>query len=563
MALHKGLKAQVLVNGFASTPFLTAQGLPQGDPLSPLLYNLVLEPFLCHLRATISGLPLIGLPFICSAFADDVAVGISSPQDRKALITAISLHEQACNAKLNITKSEFLPLSSDTLDTIPTIGLVLARDKPFKHLGITFHPQCFPLPQSYFDSLLNSLQSTIANWQKRKLSLIGKVLILNSRLLSKLWYISYHVSFPPYFFPRVNRLLTAFLWNGKRAQMSLDYFFTAAKQGGMGLLNPAHHSQAIKAWWYTRIITPTPPPWQQLSLEVFKTRYAPSGWGLDILATSATQHKLRHKGIWADMVQAWRALNGSFSEELDPLTYGETPPLTSSSLAGGTLEEYKINTGSSYLRTTLYPLLENHKWQQEDPNCAIDWTAIWEQLQNTRKHLPPQQVVLWWRLLHHNIMTANRTAHFVPGASNLCRHCNSAVETPGHLFYSCHNISPLWEFIFSILTPFSSLALPPLSLSVILSPFSSFPPSLFPVLSVFFGYGFWSIWRSHWALVFDYTQCSPASLRAVFISQIFSHVTALAHIAHRKGDKPWKDFQGTWKPCSLFSISDDGKLCLT
>src|SRR4051812_13758449 len=46
LALHSGLNSSVLVNGFRSTSFTTQQGLPQGDPLSPILYNLVVEPFL-------------------------------------------------------------------------------------------------------------------------------------------------------------------------------------------------------------------------------------------------------------------------------------------------------------------------------------------------------------------------------------------------------------------------------------------------------------------------------------------------------------------------------------
>src|SRR3954453_4540687 len=46
MALHSGLNTSITANWFIGVPFQTAQGLPQRNPLSPILYDLVLEPFL-------------------------------------------------------------------------------------------------------------------------------------------------------------------------------------------------------------------------------------------------------------------------------------------------------------------------------------------------------------------------------------------------------------------------------------------------------------------------------------------------------------------------------------
>ena len=43
---YSNLSAVVTVNGFLSCPFKLTQGLRQGDPLSPLLYNLAFEPLL-------------------------------------------------------------------------------------------------------------------------------------------------------------------------------------------------------------------------------------------------------------------------------------------------------------------------------------------------------------------------------------------------------------------------------------------------------------------------------------------------------------------------------------
>jgi len=159
-SLLQNLQASVLVNGFRSLPFSIQQGLPQGDPLSPLLYNIILEPLLSHIRQHLQGLQFPTLSFSNSAFADDVVVGLANAADRTQLLSSLHLHESACNAKLNLDKSEFLPLSDAAADLILPIGHSLPRDQIFTHLGIPFHPKAWPLPVGFFNSLLEKLQRT-------------------------------------------------------------------------------------------------------------------------------------------------------------------------------------------------------------------------------------------------------------------------------------------------------------------------------------------------------------------------------------------------------------------
>src|SRR4051812_28862839 len=150
-------------------PFTTAQGLPQGDPLSPILYDVVLEPLLAFFRRSLSGLPISNFPFQVGAFADDMVVGLTSIRDHSKLLERIELHQQACNASLNLDKSETLFLSSNF--NIPLLGKVLSRDSLFTYLCIPFHPQSLPFPLDFYSSLLDKLRATMASWQPRRLSL--------------------------------------------------------------------------------------------------------------------------------------------------------------------------------------------------------------------------------------------------------------------------------------------------------------------------------------------------------------------------------------------------------
>src|SRR3954470_4036463 len=152
------------------------------------------------------------------------------------------------------------------------IGSIIDRSLPFSHLGIPFHPQSLPLPQAYFNSLLDRLQSTIASWQPRKLSLLGKVLILNSRLLSKLWYIAYLVSFPPSFFVALQKSILAFLWDERHPQIAAATIFTPKEREGLGLLHLPSQYHAIKGWWLAHMSSPTPLSWLPLAKHLLRVR---------------------------------------------------------------------------------------------------------------------------------------------------------------------------------------------------------------------------------------------------------------------------------------------------
>lgn len=74
--MYKENIIRIKVNGHASSFFQICSGIRQGDPLSPSLFALFLEPILAYLRATTGH---IGIPdqhdsekHHLSAFAEDV-----------------------------------------------------------------------------------------------------------------------------------------------------------------------------------------------------------------------------------------------------------------------------------------------------------------------------------------------------------------------------------------------------------------------------------------------------------------------------------------------------------
>ena len=82
----KSLNFKVKINDSFSQTIFPSQGLCQGDPLSPLLYNIIFESFLLSFNSSIQGISIRGQPTIKAlAFADDCVLALSDSSDTKLL----------------------------------------------------------------------------------------------------------------------------------------------------------------------------------------------------------------------------------------------------------------------------------------------------------------------------------------------------------------------------------------------------------------------------------------------------------------------------------------------
>ena len=137
-ALHQGLLYTANINGHLSEPFQSQCGLPQGDPLSPLLYNITLEPLQHILRQRLQGIQIPKLRLRTLAFADDMLVSLGSQEDANILLHTLHLYENASNAKLNLHKSATIHLSP-TSPPIQTIGNLTETQKPHSDILAFFY----------------------------------------------------------------------------------------------------------------------------------------------------------------------------------------------------------------------------------------------------------------------------------------------------------------------------------------------------------------------------------------------------------------------------------------
>jgi Reverse transcriptase (RNA-dependent DNA polymerase)/zinc-binding in reverse transcriptase len=311
------LSASITVNGFISDPLAVKQGLRQGDPLSPLLYNIVLEPLLRYLETHIRGLKFGTFSLRTMAYADDLVVALRNRRDARTLDRALRLHRDACNAKVNDHKtlSLFLP------GTQPfTRFQRIAWDVPFKYLGIQYQGGRVAWHVQR-EQILSLVTQRLESWKDRALSISGRILLLNTFALSRLWYAAHVVPFDRTTTKQLESRIRTFLWNGGKARVSLVRINHPRRVGGLGLLPIELQSQSLLAKWFKRVLDPEGPPWCALARELLLQQFAKVNLPPHALLTHSFRpaNLRRLSEIWRSRLAAWTRLGGTLTSETSEL----------------------------------------------------------------------------------------------------------------------------------------------------------------------------------------------------------------------------------------------------
>ncbi|CAN3371631.1 unnamed protein product [Diutina rugosa] len=143
MAITSQQWGRVEINKTFSAPFPLSGGVRQGNPLSPTLYILSLEPLLAHIDKNLNGVTLSSghrAPSYC-AYADDMAVFISGNSEAVELSRLLDIDAEMSGSKINKDKSVLYAFDLNLADPLrETLSYQLKRfdDDQFKYLGVAY-----------------------------------------------------------------------------------------------------------------------------------------------------------------------------------------------------------------------------------------------------------------------------------------------------------------------------------------------------------------------------------------------------------------------------------------
>ncbi len=247
--------------------FGNSRGLCQGDPLSPLLFLLVMEVLSKLFRKSeeaglihgfIAGM-LGGSEVRIShlLFADDTVVFCDAiPEQIMHIWKVLSCFEAITGLKVNLNKSEMVPVG--VVDSMPSLAnLICCRigTLPMLYLGMPLGAPYKGL--SVWNSVLEKIERRLASWQTLYLSKGGRLTLLKSTLSSLPTYFLSLFTISASVAQRIEKLKRNFLLGGmgdgvKYHLVRWDHVCSPIDCGGLGVKNLTLFNKALLGKWLWR-----------------------------------------------------------------------------------------------------------------------------------------------------------------------------------------------------------------------------------------------------------------------------------------------------------------------
>jgi hypothetical protein len=469
--------SKILLNGTPGRRIKHARGLRQGDPLSPMLFILVMDPLhrLIELAAS-RGLLHPILPrattLQCSLCVDDAALFANPDRTELHHITEVlNLFGKCSGLRVNLNKTEIFPIRCD--ETLVAEALRDFPGKvgkfPGKYLGLPLHTR--QLKRVEVQPLLDKIGGRIPGWKGKLLSMVGRETLVRTVLTAQPIY---HLTVFPmqkWLLRQIDKMRRSFLWKGEEPEKVsgghclVNCPTTCALRifGGLGILDLERFARALRLRWL----------W-------FRWQHVQRPWAGLTIPCDSTDRDLFHASTIVtvgkgDKVMFWHSnwLNGRAPKFIAPAPFQKSKRKNITVKQATTQNKwisqvYPIQSMEELLEfVTLWEEVNSvHRVEDSEDEIKWRWTPDGQytaksayRIQFLGRRKKPHLNPIWkawvepkcrtfaWILLQHKILTANNLAKRGWPHDLICKLCNVAPETPTHLCLECPFTQNVWTHL--------------------------------------------------------------------------------------------------------------------
>ena len=253
--LYSSYSIRIQNNGKFSEKIPIERSVHQGEVNSVYLFLCVAEVLALSLRNhdDIKGIPVNEILNLLNQYADDMDV--SSLADQTSLnmiIHTIEAFKYHTGFTINYDKTKLYRIGSLKKGDACLISQrqIAWTEEPLNIFGVMVTDDDDVNCKLNYEPLLEKTQKILNSWKHRDLSLLGKVLVVNTLVASQFVYkMTVLPRIPENIVKRVENIIIKYLWNGRKAKIPLEVLQRCGTQGGIKLVDLRLRDAAIKISW--------------------------------------------------------------------------------------------------------------------------------------------------------------------------------------------------------------------------------------------------------------------------------------------------------------------------
>ena len=177
----------------------------------------------------------------------------------KHLFDCLESFENLSGLKANIDKTKFYSIGPSDIQTSEQTRIKIN----IKLLGLTITNDEYINIEDNFKPRVSAIKNILKHWSRRKLSLKGKITIINSLAISKIVYLATNLEVPNEILETLNKTFYEFLWDGKRPQIAAKTIENTIAQGGLKMPNIVLKVKSWQLSWLRCAISEPEAKWIQ------------------------------------------------------------------------------------------------------------------------------------------------------------------------------------------------------------------------------------------------------------------------------------------------------------
>ena len=305
--IYTGFKVNTLNNGHFSNRFKVGRGLHQGGPCSSILFLICAETMALMLRSNqqIQGISVRDFVNLLGQYADDADIyQLFKQESIDNTFLCLEKFRSLTGFTINYDKTMIMRIGSirNSNAMLFTQKYVAWTNDAVNILGVWVGTNIEEVMDKNYNKNIEKSKATLLRWKNRSMSLLGKVLIINSLIMSLFVYKM--MVLPKMKNSLIKQLyleIEKFIWNGAKPKVNTTMLCRAQEQGGVKLINYTAKDKSLKLTW-PQILLQEP----KLKALVYENIGNPMGdnlWSCDINPSDVKD--ITSDEFWNEVLSAW------------------------------------------------------------------------------------------------------------------------------------------------------------------------------------------------------------------------------------------------------------------